>query len=62
MHDVYEDLYEDLEKLDKKNTSLKKKIQEFEFFLKEMQEKFLNVEIAKTSLGKDNEVLKKKNE
>ena len=48
MHDVFEELYEDFEKLSLKNNSLKKKIQELE----EVKEKFSIVEISKTHLEK----------
>ena len=58
MHDVFKELYEDFEKLGLKNNSLKKKIQELE----EVKEKFSIVEISKTHLEKENEILKKKNE
>ena len=49
MHDVFEELYEDFEKLSLKNNSLKKKIQELE----EVKEKFSIVEISKTHLEKE---------
>ena len=58
MHVVFEELYEDFEKLSLKNNSLKKKIQELE----EVKEKFSIVEISKTHLEKENEILRKKNE
>ena len=63
MHDVFEELYEDFEKLSLKNDSLKKKIQELE----EVKETFSIFEISKTRLEKENqilrsEILKKKNE
>ena len=48
MHDVFEELYEDFEKLSLKNNSLKKKIQELE----EVKEKFSIVEILKLILKK----------
>ena len=41
-----------------KNNSLKKKIQELE----EVKEKFSIVEISKTHIEKENEILRKKNE
>ena len=62
MHDVFEELYEDFEKLSLKNNFLKKKIQELEKELEEVKEKFSIVEISKTHLEKENEILKKKNE
>ena len=58
MHDVFEELYEDFEKLSLKNNSLKNKIQELE----EVKEKFSIVEISKTHLEKENEILRNKNE
>ena len=58
MHDVFQKLYEDFEKLSLKNISLKKKIQQLE----EVKEKFSIVEISKTRLEKENEILGKKNE
>ena len=58
MHDLFEELYEDFEKLSLKNNSLKKKIQELE----EVKEKFLIVEISKTHLEKENEILRSENE
>ena len=58
MHDVFEELYEDFEKLGLKNNSLKKKIQELE----EVKEKFSIIEISKTHLEKEYEILRKKNE
>ncbi|KAL6313657.1 hypothetical protein AAG906_010075 [Vitis piasezkii] len=58
MHDVFEELYEDFEKLSLKNISLKKKIQQLE----EVKEKFSIAEISKTRLEKENEILRKKNE
>ena len=42
MHDVFEELYEDFEKLSLKNIYLKKKIQQLE----EVKENFSNVEIS----------------
>ena len=48
MHDVYEELYEDFEKLSLKNNSHKKKIQELEKELEEVKEKISIVEISKT--------------
>ena len=58
MHDFFEELYEDFEKLSLKNNYLKKKIQELE----EVKEKFSIVEISKSHLEKENEILRKKNE
>ena len=62
MHDFFEELYEDFEKLSLKNNSLKKKIQELEKELKEAKEKFSIFEISKTHLEKENEILKNENE
>ncbi|KAJ9693141.1 hypothetical protein PVL29_012050 [Vitis rotundifolia] len=62
MHDVFEELYEDFGKLSLKNISLKKKIQQLEKELGEVKEKFSIVEISKTHLEKENEILRKKNE
>ena len=39
MHDVFEELYEDFEKLSLKNISLKKKVQQLEKELGEVKEK-----------------------
>ena len=50
--------YENFEKLSLKNNSLKKKIQELE----EVKEKFSIVEISKTHLEKENEILRNENE
>ena len=58
IHDAFEELYEDFEKLSFKNISLKKKVQQLE----EVKQNFSNVEISKTHLGKENEILIKKNE
>ena len=55
-------MYEDFEKLSLKNISLKKKIQQLEKELGEVKENFSNVEISKTHLEKENEILIKKNE
>ena len=55
-------MYEDFEKLSLKNISLKKKTQQFEKELGEIKEKFSNVEISKTHIEKENEILRKKNE
>ena len=62
MHDVFEELYEDFEKISLKNISLKKKIQQLEKKLEEVKEKFSIVEISKSHLEKENEILRKKNE
>ena len=62
LHDAFEDLDEDLQKLGLKNVSLKKKIQQLEKELGEVKEKFSNVEVSKTFLEKRNEILIKKNE
>ena len=62
MHDVFEELYEDFEKLSLKNNSLKKKIQDLEKELEEVNEKFSIDELSKTHLEKENEILRKKNE
>ena len=55
-------MYEDFEKLSLKNISLKKKIQQLEKELEEVKEKFSIIEISKTHLEKENEILRKKNE
>ena len=55
-------MYEDFEKLSLKNISLKKKVQQIEKELREVKEFFLNVEVSKTHLEKENEILRKKNE
>ena len=62
IHDAFEELYEDFEKLSLKNISFKKKIQQLEKERGEVKEKFLNVEVSKTHLEKENEILRKKNE
>ena len=62
MHDVFKELYEDFEKLGLKNNSLKKKIQELEKELQEVKEKFSIMEISKTHLEKENEILRNINE
>ena len=62
IHDVFEELYKDFEKLSLENIYLKKKIQQLEKELGEVKEKFSNVEISKTHLEKENELLRKKNE
>ena len=57
MHNIFEELYEDFEKLSLKNNSLKKKIQELE-----EKEKISIVEMSKTHLEKENEILRSENE
>ena len=59
---VFEELYEDFEKLSLKNNFLKKKIQELEKELEEVKQKFSIVEISKTHLEKENEILRSENE
>ena len=56
---LFEELYEDFEKLNLKNNYLKKKNQELE--LEEVKEKFSIDEISKTHLEKESEILRKKN-
>ena len=46
IHDTFEELYEDFEKLSLKNISLKKKVQQLEKELGEVKENFSNVEIS----------------
>ena len=58
IHDAFEELYEDFEKHSLKNISLKKTVQQ----LGEVREKISNVEVFKTHLEKENEILRKKNE
>ena len=60
IHDTVEELYEDFEKLGLKNISLKKKVQQLEKGLEEVKEKFSNVEVSKTHLEKENEILRRK--
>ena len=55
-------MYEDFEKLNLKNIHLKKKIHQLEKEFEEVKEKFSIVEISKTHLEKENEILRKKNE
>ena len=62
IHDVFEELYKDFEKLSLENIYLKKKIQQLEKEFGEVKENFSNVEISKTHLEKENEILRKKNE
>ena len=52
------ELYEDLKKFGLKMFLLERKIQTLEKEFEELQEKFLNVENAKTSFEKKNEILK----
>ena len=60
IHDAFEELYEDFEKLSLKNISLKKKVQQLENELGEVKEKISNVGVSKTHFEKENEILKKK--
>ena len=60
IHDVFQELYEDFEKLGLKNISLKKKVQQLEKWLEKVKEKFSNVEVSKTHLEKENEILRRK--
>ena len=60
IHDTVEELYEDFEKLGLKNISLKKKVQQLEKGLEEVKENFSNVEVSKTQLEKENEILRRK--
>ena len=52
MHDVFEELYEDFEKISLKNNYFQNKIQELEKEFEEVKEKFSIVEIPKTHLEK----------
>ena len=52
IHDVFQEQYEDLEKLDLKNASLKKKVQQLGKELGEVKENFSNVAHSKTYLEK----------
>ena len=52
-HDAFQELYEDLKKIGLKNTYLKKKVQQLEKELREVKEKFSNVEVSKTHLEKE---------
>ena len=52
IHDVFQELYEDLEKLGLKNASLKKKVQQLGKELGEVKENFSNVEVLKLILKK----------
>ena len=61
IHDYFQELYEDLEKLGLKNASFKKKVQQLEKELGGLKENFSNVEVSKTHLEKENEILRKKN-
>ena len=58
--DAFQELYFDLENLGLKNVSLKKKIYSLQNELKELKEKFKNIEKTKTSFERENEELKKK--
>ena len=51
-HDFFQEQYEDLEKLDLKNASLKKKVQQLGKELGEVKENFSNVEVLKLILKK----------
>ena len=62
IHDAFQKLYENIEKLGMKNVSLKKKVQQLEKELGEVKEIFSNVEVSKTHLEKENDILRKKNE
>ena len=57
----YEEFLKDINKLDEKNTSLKKKVFELQKELNEIKEKFSKVEASKISLEKVNEELLKEN-
>ena len=52
IHDAFEELYEDFEKLSLKNISLKNKVQQLEKVLGEVKENFSNAEVSKTHLEK----------
>ena len=58
----YEKLLKDINKLDEKNISLKKKVFEFQKELDEIKEKISKVQASKISLENVNEELLKKNE
>ena len=62
IHDAFEELYEDFEKLSLKNICLKKKVQQLEKEHGEVKEKCSNIEVSKTHLEKEIEILRKKNE
>ena len=55
IHDAFQELYEDFEKLGWKNIFLKKKVQQLEKELGEVKEKFSNVKESKTYLEKKKE-------
>ena len=57
-----EELLKDINKLDEKNTSLKKQVFEHKKELDEIKENFSKVEASKFSFDKVNEKLLKKNE
>ena len=52
IHNAFQELYEDLEKLGLKNASLKKKVQQLGKELGEVKENFSNVEVLKLILKK----------
>ena len=58
----YEEFLKDINKLDEKKTSLKKKVFEFQKELDEIKENFSKVEVSKISIEKINEELLKKKE
>ena len=58
----YDELLRDIYKLDKNNTSIKKKVFELKKELDQIKENFSKVEASKISLEKKNEELLKKNE
>ena len=60
--DAFQELYFDLENLGLKNVSLKKKISNLQNELKELKEKFKNIEKTKISFERENKELKKKKE
>ena len=60
IHDAFQELYEDFEKLGWKNIFLKKKVQQLEKELGAVKEKFSNVDDFKTYIEKENEFLRKK--
>ena len=58
----YEELLKDINKLDEKNTLVKKKVFELQKELDEIKENFSKIEASKIFLEKVNEKLLKKNE
>ena len=58
----YEELLKDINKLDEKNTSLKRKVLDLQKELDEIKEKFSKVEASKISLENVNEERLKRNE